>query len=63
MTGQSSPAAVVAVSLNTAHQFSKPVQKSIRLLTGLGVEGDAHLKANFGHGRPLRPRGERPRGR
>ena len=34
---------VVAVSLSAVHQFSKPVQESIRLLVGLGVEGDAHL--------------------
>jgi hypothetical protein len=40
-----SPGLVVAVSLSTVHQFSKPVQKSIRLLVGLGVEGDAHLVA------------------
>ncbi|HET7382074.1 MAG TPA: MOSC domain-containing protein [Pseudolabrys sp.] len=49
MTGQSSPAVVVAVSLNAAHHFSKPVQKCIRLLTGLGVEGDAHLGVTVQH--------------
>jgi hypothetical protein len=43
MKGGFSPGLVVAVSLSAAHQFSKPVQKSIRLLVGLGVEGDAHL--------------------
>jgi len=31
------------------HQFSKPVQKSIRLLVGLGVEGDAHLGVTVKH--------------
>ncbi len=49
MTGPSSPAVVVAVSFSAAHQFSKPVQKSIRLLTGLGVEGDAHLGVTVQH--------------
>lgn len=44
-----SPGVVVAVSLNAVHQFSKPVQKSIRLLVGLGVEGDAHLGATVQH--------------
>jgi len=34
--------AVIAVSCSPAHTFSKPSQGSIRLLTGLGVEGDAH---------------------
>jgi hypothetical protein len=37
-----SPGLVEAVSLSAVHQFSKPVQKSIRLLVGLGVEGDVH---------------------
>ena len=42
MKGEFSPGVVIAVSLGAVHQFSKPVQKSIRLLVGLGVEGDAH---------------------
>jgi saccharopine dehydrogenase-like NADP-dependent oxidoreductase len=42
MQGGFSPGIVVAVSLSAVHQFSKPAQKSIRLLVGLGVEGDAH---------------------
>ena len=33
---------VIAVGGAPGHRFSKPVQGSIRLLTGLGVEGDAH---------------------
>jgi MOSC domain-containing protein YiiM len=37
-----SPAIVVAVSKSDRHSFTKPTQASIRLLTGLGVEGDAH---------------------
>jgi MOSC domain-containing protein YiiM len=34
---------VIAVSCSREHTFSKPNQESIRLLVGLGVEGDAHL--------------------
>ena len=33
---------VIAVSRGPTHTFSKPNQGSIRLLTGRGVEGDAH---------------------
>ena len=33
---------VSAVSRSAKHTFSKPNQKSIRLIGGLGVEGDAH---------------------
>jgi MOSC domain-containing protein YiiM len=33
---------VTAVSRDESHRFSKPGQASIRLLAGLGVEGDAH---------------------
>jgi MOSC domain-containing protein YiiM len=36
------PALVAAVSCASGHTFSKPNQTSIRLLEGLGVEGDAH---------------------
>jgi hypothetical protein len=36
MKGEFSPGVVIAVSLSAVHQFSKPVQKSIRLLVGLG---------------------------
>jgi len=34
---------VVAVSRSATHTVSKPNQESIRMLSGLGVEGDAHL--------------------
>lgn len=44
-----SPGVVVAVNLSAAHEFSKPVQQSIRLLLGLGVEGDAHLGVTVQH--------------
>jgi MOSC domain-containing protein YiiM len=40
---------VIAVSCSGAHTMSKPVQTSIRLLTALGVEGDAHAGATVKH--------------
>jgi MOSC domain-containing protein YiiM len=40
---------VVAVSSNSAHTFSKPNQAGIRVLPGLGVEGDAHLGTTVQH--------------
>jgi len=40
---------VTAVSRSETHSFSKSNQSSIRLLTGLGVEGDAHLGATVKH--------------
>jgi MOSC domain-containing protein YiiM len=45
----SPPAFVVAVSSGGEHRFTKPVRPSIRLLAGLGVEGDAHLGATVKH--------------
>ena len=36
------PALVAAVSRASGHTFSKPNQASIRLIEGLGVDGDAH---------------------
>lgn len=41
--------AVIAVSSSPTHTFSKPNQGRIRLLTGLGVEGDAHLGETVKH--------------
>lgn len=41
--------AVIAVSVDADHRFSKQNQGSIRLLTGLGVEGDAHLGKTVQH--------------
>ena len=49
MQGRFSPGVVVAVSLSAMHEFSKLVQKGIRLLLGLGVEGDAHLGVTVQH--------------
>ena len=42
-------AIVTAVSRDPVHAFSKPVQESVRLLAGLGVEGDAHLGVMVKH--------------
>ena len=42
-------AAVTAVSCSATHTFSKPSQGSIRLIAGLGVEGDAHMGATVKH--------------
>jgi MOSC domain-containing protein YiiM len=44
MTGK-----VIAVSQSPTHSFSKSNQKHIRLLAGLGVEGDAHLGEKVQH--------------
>ncbi|MFE0753723.1 MOSC domain-containing protein [Inquilinus sp. NPDC058860] len=40
---------VTAVGLSPTHDFSKPVLDMIRLLTGLGVEGDAHMGKTVKH--------------
>ncbi len=42
-------AAVAAVSRSPTHTFTKPNQASIRLLAGLGVEGDAHMGETVKH--------------
>ncbi len=42
-------AVVTAVSCSPTHSFSKPNQNCIRLLAGLGVEGDAHLGTKVKH--------------
>ena len=49
MSRESLPGVVVAVSRSPVHQFSKSAQNSIRLLAGLGVEGDAHLGVTVQH--------------
>jgi MOSC domain-containing protein YiiM len=41
--------AVIAVSRNAAHTFSKQNQEAIRLIAGMGVEGDAHLGSTVQH--------------
>lgn len=40
---------VTAVSRSGSHTFSKPNQEGIRLLAGLGVEGDAHMGETVKH--------------
>jgi len=42
-------ATVLAVAASAAHGFAKPLLPSIRLLPGLGVEGDAHCGATVKH--------------
>ncbi|WP_157001756.1 MOSC domain-containing protein [Agromyces laixinhei] len=43
------PASVVSVSRDDEHRFSKPTRDEIRLVTGLGVEGDAHFGRTVQH--------------
>src|SRR6187455_428134 len=40
---------VTTVSRSATHTMSKPSQESIRLVAGLGVEGDAHLGVTVKH--------------
>ena len=40
---------ITAVSHSGSHTFSKSNMRSIKLLTGLGVEGDAHLGTTVKH--------------
>ena len=42
-------AVVTAVSLSAGHTFSKENRGAVRLLAGLGVEGDAHLGETVKH--------------
>ena len=47
-------AIVVAVNCSGTHSMSKPAQETIKLLTGLGVEGDAHLGTTVQHLYPMK---------
>lgn len=40
---------ITAVSRSRGHSFSKPNERFIRLVAGLGVEGDAHLGETVKH--------------
>lgn len=40
---------MTAVSRDRTHRFSKPNESSIRLVAGIGVEGDAHAGATVQH--------------
>jgi MOSC domain-containing protein YiiM len=51
---------VTAVSRTAAHTFSKPTQSAIRLLPGLGVEGDTHLGITDQHSAHVRRDPNRP---
>ena len=42
-------AVVTAVSRSRSHSFSKPAELTIRLVAGLGVEGDAHMGKTVKH--------------
>jgi MOSC domain-containing protein YiiM len=42
-------ASVVAVCADATHGFSKPVREAIRLVAGLGAEGDTHLGVSVQH--------------
>src|SRR4029078_6994362 len=42
-------ATIVAVSRSDSHSFTKQKQSSIRLVAGLGVDGDAHLGVTVKH--------------
>ncbi len=42
-------AEIVAVARDEGHRFSKPLLPAIRLLAGLGVEGDAHCGETVKH--------------
>ena len=44
-----SPGRVVAVSRSGEHRFSKPSCAAIRLIAGIGVEGDAHAGTTVKH--------------
>lgn len=46
---QGMPAIVIAVSRSTSHSFNKPNEPTIRLVAGLGVEGDAHMGEKVKH--------------
>ena len=47
--GRTTVGSVIAVSRSGLHEFSKQWEESIRLLTGLGVAGDAHLGETVQH--------------
>jgi hypothetical protein len=40
---------VIAVGADPGHHFSKPLQREILMIQGLGIEGDAHAGAFVRH--------------
>jgi len=51
---------VTAVSRSRSHSFSKPLEMSIRVLTNLGVEGDAHCGEKVKHRSRVRANPDQP---
>jgi hypothetical protein len=51
---------VVAVATSPAHRFSKDLRPVVRLLAGIGVEGDAHAGASVRHRSRVRRDADRP---
>ncbi len=51
---------VVAVSLSSTHSMGKPNQERIRLLAGIGVEGDAHAGTTVKHRSRVRRNPDEP---
>lgn len=49
MTEAGTMAQVIAVAADGDHRFGKPCRDEIRLVDGLGVEGDAHLGVTVQH--------------
>jgi len=49
MTRARLPGTVLSVSRDDKHRFSKPTVSSIRLVAGIGVEGDSHAGATVQH--------------
>ena len=53
-------ASVLAVSRSGSHTFTKPRCEAIRLIAGLGVEGDAHLGETVKHRSDVRKNATQP---
>ena len=51
---------VESVSASPGHTMAKEVRREIRLLAGLGVDGDVHMGATVKHRSRLRRHGSRP---
>lgn len=60
MRGDGRPATVTAVSRRARHALSKDREEAIRLVAGVGVEGDAHAGAAVQHVYHKRKRPEAP---
>ena len=54
------PAIVTAVSRSKGHTFSKPNAPVIRLIAGLGVEGDSHMGEKVKHRHHVRKNPDAP---